>query len=80
MSERTIFCQYFQCEKPGLDRIPMPQELGHRIYENISKDAWDLWLIEQTKLMNEYRLDPLSIKDRTLLAEKCQAFLFDQSI
>ena len=39
-SGRTVFCQKFQKEMPGLDAPPWPGELGQRVYENISAEAW----------------------------------------
>ena len=43
----------------GLDRPPYPGALGQRIYENVSKPAWQRWLKHQTMLINEYRLTPI---------------------
>ena len=53
---RTIYCQYLQREADGLERVPYPGELGKRIYENVSAEAWRAWVGHQTMLINEYRL------------------------
>jgi Fe-S cluster biosynthesis and repair protein YggX len=73
---RTIFCTYLQREAEGLDRVPYPGELGKRIYEQISKQAWQQWLNHQTMLMNEYRLSPIEPKARKFLVEEMEKFLF----
>ena len=73
---RTIFCTYLQREAEGLDRIPYPGELGQRIYDSISKEAWQQWLRHQTMLMNEYRLTPIDPKARKFLVEEMEKFLF----
>jgi len=73
---RTIFCSYLKREADGLDRIPYPGEIGKRIFENISKEAWQQWLRHQTMLMNEYRLSPIEPKARQFLVEEMEKFLF----
>ncbi len=73
---RTIFCTYLQREAEGLERVPYPGELGQRIYANISREAWQLWLRHQTMLMNEYRLTPIDPKARQFLVEEMEKFLF----
>ncbi len=73
---RTIFCSYLQREAEALDRVPYPGELGQRIYENISKEAWQQWVRHQTMLLNEYRLSPIDPKARKFLVEEMEKFLF----
>jgi Fe-S cluster biosynthesis and repair protein YggX len=73
---RTVFCHYLQREAEGLDRVPYPGELGKRIYEQISKPAWQDWLRHQTMLINEYRLSALEPKARKFLVEEMEKFLF----
>ena len=73
---RTIYCSYLQREADGLDRVPYPGELGQRIYENISKEAWQQWVRHQTMLLNEYRLSPIDPKARKFLVEEMEKFLF----
>jgi len=55
---RMVHCVKFGKEMPGLDRIPWKGELGKRVYENVSKEAWKLWLEYSKMVMNEYRLNP----------------------
>ena len=66
------YARYLQREAEGLDRIPYPGELGQRIYENISAEAWRAWVGHQTMLINEYRLSPIEPKARKFLAEEDQ--------
>lgn len=63
-------------EAAGLDYAPWPGELGRRIYEQVSREAWEQWLAHQTLLINEYRLSPLDPKAKAFLAEQMERFLF----
>jgi Fe-S cluster biosynthesis and repair protein YggX len=60
----------------GLDFAPYPGELGKRIYENVSKEAWQRWLAHQTMLINEKRLSPIDPEHRKYLEQQAEAFLF----
>ncbi len=73
---RTVHCQYLNRESEGLPRQPLPGELGKRIYDNISKEAWQQWLAHQTMLINEKRLSPIDPEHRKYLEEQAEAFLF----
>ena len=73
---RTVFCTFLQREAEGLDRPPYPGALGQRIFENISRDAWQQWVRHQTMLLNEYRLTPIEPKARKFLVEEMEKFLF----
>ncbi len=53
-----------------------PGELGKRIYQEISKEAWKEWLNHQTMLINEYRLTPMDPKARKFLEKEMENFLF----
>jgi len=65
-------------EAEGLDFAPYPGDLGKRIYENISQEAWQAWLGHQTMLINEYRLTPVDPKNRKFLEEEMEKFLFGE--
>ena len=75
---RTVHCVLLKAEADGLDRPPYPGELGKRIYENVSKQAWQQWLGHQTMLINEYRLTPIEPKSRKFLEEEMQKFFFGE--
>ena len=72
----TVTCVLLGGERPGLDRAPYPGELGQRIFENVSKEAWQQWLGHQTMLINEYRLTPFQPKDRAYLEKEMEKFFF----
>ena len=73
---RMVQCTKTGKEAEGLDFAPYPGDLGKRIYENISKEAWEAWLGHQTMLINEYRLTPVDPKNRKFLEEEMEKFLF----
>ncbi|MEJ2479652.1 MAG: oxidative damage protection protein [Acidihalobacter sp.] len=73
---RMVQCAYLGKEAEGLDRPPYPGELGKRIWQQISKEAWQSWLRHQTMLINEYRLSPIDPKARQFLEEEMEKFLF----
>jgi len=71
-----VKCVLLGREAVGLDWVPYPGELGKRIYDNVSKEAWQRWLAHQTMLINEYRLTPIEPKARKFLEEEMEKFLF----
>jgi len=73
---RQVQCVVLKREAEGLDRVPYPGELGRRIYENVSKEAWATWLKHQTMLINEYRLTPIEPKARKFLEAEMEKFFF----
>lgn len=75
---RTVHCVVLQTEAEGLDRPPYPGELGRRVFENVSKLAWQRWLTHQTMLINEYRLSPMEPKAREFLEKEMEKFLFGE--
>jgi Fe-S cluster biosynthesis and repair protein YggX len=77
-SGRTVFCVKFQKEMPGLDRTPWPGELGQRIYENVSLEAWKLWEDRMKMILNEYRLLPFQKEAQELVAKHMEEFFFGE--
>ena len=73
---RMVMCVKLGMEGEGLDRLPYPGELGKRIFENVSKAAWQQWLRQQTMLINEYRLTPFEPKARQFLEQQMEQFFF----
>ncbi|HJP42621.1 MAG: oxidative damage protection protein [Candidatus Neomarinimicrobiota bacterium] len=73
---RQVFCEHFQKELEGLDRPPYPGELGEKIYQSVSKQAWNTWIEHQTMLINENQLSMLDSKARKYLQEEMTKFLF----
>ena len=75
---RMVQCVVLRREAEGLMRVPYPGELGQRIYDNVSKEAWGQWLQHQTMLINEYRLSPIEPKARQFLVAEMEKFLFGE--
>lgn len=73
---RTVNCVKLGRQAEGLERPPYPGELGQRIYQSVSKEAWNQWLQHQTMLINEYRLTPMDPKSRKFLEEQMEQFFF----
>ena len=73
---REVNCVKLKKTAEGLERVPYPGELGAKIFDNVSKEAWDLWLKHQTMLINEYRLTPIEPKARKFLEEEMEKFFF----
>lgn len=75
---RTVHCQKLDIEAEGLAFQTWPGELGKRIFENISQQAWDMWINHQTMLINEYRLNPMDPKAKEMIVEEMEKFLFGE--
>ena len=75
---RTVFCQKIRQTLPGLDTPPWPGELGQRIFENISVDAWKMWEERMKMILNEYRLMPWQKEAQQLIAKHMEDFFFGE--
>lgn len=75
---RTVHCQKLDQELPGLAFQTWPGELGKRVFENISQQAWDMWVNHQTMLINEYRLNPMDPKAKEMITTEMEKFLFGE--
>jgi Fe-S cluster biosynthesis and repair protein YggX len=73
---RLVNCIKLGHEAEGMDFQPYPGELGKRIFDNVSKEAWGRWIKHQTMLVNENRLNLADIKARKYLAEQLEAYFF----
>ncbi len=73
---RTIHCIKLGKDAEGLERPPYPGELGKRIYDSVSKEAWAGWLRHQTTLVNENRLNLADAQARKYLAKQMEAHFF----
>lgn len=74
---RTIFCTFLQRDAEGQDFQLYPGDVGKRIYNEISKEAWGEWMKKQTMLINENKLNMMNVDDRKLLEEEMIKFLFE---
>ena len=75
---RTVQCVYLKKEAEGLSFAPYPGELGKRIYDNVSKEAFELWKRHQTMLVNENRLNLADARARQYLARQMERFFFGE--
>jgi len=78
-SGRKVFCVKFQREMPGLDEVPFDgHPLGQRIYENVSKEAWKMWLEQMKMIMNEYRLNLGTTEAQEFLLKQMEEYFFGE--
>ncbi|MBI4289943.1 MAG: oxidative damage protection protein [Betaproteobacteria bacterium] len=75
---RMIRCVKLGREAEGLDMPPYPGELGKRIFDNVSKEAWQGWIRHQTMLINENRLNLADARARKYLAEQLEKHFFGE--
>jgi Fe-S cluster biosynthesis and repair protein YggX len=73
---RMVNCIKLGKEAEGLDFPPYPGELGKRIWESVSKEAWQMWQLQQTRLINENRLSLADARSRKYLLEQTEKFFF----
>jgi Fe-S cluster biosynthesis and repair protein YggX len=76
---RMVNCVKLKREAEGLDYPPYPGDLGVRIWQSVSKEAWAKWMETQTRLVNENRLNLADSRARKYLAEQMQQFLFEDA-
>ena len=75
---RMVQCVKLGKQAEGLKVPPYPGELGKRIFDHVSAEAWQLWLRQQTMIINEYRLSPLDPRTRKLLQTEMEKFFFGE--
>lgn len=75
---RTVHCVKLNTDAEGLDYPPYPGALGKRIFEQVSKQAWQQWLAHQTMLINENRISPMDPEARKYLESEMEKFLFGE--
>lgn len=75
---RTVMCAKLGRELPGMAYKPFDNELGQRIYDTISLDAWRMWLEHSKMIVNEFRLDLTSARAQQVLLEEAERFFFGQ--
>jgi len=73
---RLVMCSKFKKELPGLQKAPFGGDLGKKIFDTVSQEAWDMWNKDvQIKVLNEYRLNMADPKDYQVLVEQMLRFL-----
>lgn len=78
MAQRMVKCVKLKQELPGLDEPPFDNDLGKRIYENVSQDAWKMWVEQLKMIMNEYRLNLADRDTQKLVKEQMEQFFFGE--
>jgi len=74
-----VFCVKFQKELPGLEQVPFEgHPIGKRIYENVSQQAWALWLDHMRIVMNEYRLNLGDPRAQEFLLHLMEQYFFGE--
>jgi Fe-S cluster biosynthesis and repair protein YggX len=73
---RTVHCKKLGRELPGLTFKPFPNELGQRIFDSISQEAWKMWLEHFKMIMNEYRLAAGDPRANQILFQQAEQFFF----
>ncbi|HUM07105.1 MAG TPA: oxidative damage protection protein [Terriglobales bacterium] len=76
MSEHKVFCVKLKQELPGLDEPPFDSELGQKIYNQVSQQAWSQWMEFCKMLLNEYRLNPARKQDQEVIVKQMEQFFF----
>ncbi len=75
---RMVKCVKLGREAEGMVWKPFADELGQRLFDQVSAEAWKMWLEHSKMLINEYRLDLMSPKAKTMLREQCEAYFFGE--
>lgn len=75
---RTVHCVKLGREAEGLEKAPLKGEVGQRIFDNVSKEAWRMWLEHSKMLINEYRLDVTSEHGQRIWYAEMEKFFFGE--
>jgi Fe-S cluster biosynthesis and repair protein YggX len=78
MPEHRVFCAKLQKDLPGLDEPPFDSELGQKVYQNVSQQAWNMWMDFCKMLLNEYRLNPARREDQEAIMRQMEQFFFGE--
>ena len=78
MAERMVQCVKLNKELPGLAETPFDGELGQRIYDNVSQQAWMMWSEHLKMIINEYRLNPGTMEAQELIIKQMEQFFFGE--
>ena len=77
---KMVNCVILKKEAEGLDYAPLPGDLGQRLLESVSKEAWAQWTAQQTMIINEYRLNLADPKAQEMLTDALQNFFYGQGL
>jgi Fe-S cluster biosynthesis and repair protein YggX len=71
---RMVKCRKLGKELPGLSRQPYKNELGKRLFEEVSQEAWNMWLKDSVKFINTYRVDLTSAEGQKFMFDQCEVY------
>jgi Fe-S cluster biosynthesis and repair protein YggX len=71
---RIVHCRLLKKDLPGLDRPPYKNELGKKLYDEVSKEAWAQWLKDSVKYINTYRVDLASDEGQKFMLKQCAIY------
>lgn len=74
---RTVHCAKLKKDLPGLESVPFTGELGQRIYDTVSAEAYDMWKPHLTTIINHYGLNPADPETRKMLRKEMESFFFE---
>ncbi len=75
---RIVHCVKLGKDLPGLDAPPWPGDLGQRVFDNVSAQAWKMWEERMKMILNEYRLMPFQKEAQDLMARQMEEFFFGE--
>ena len=78
-AQHMVYCVKLQRELPGLDEPPFDTELGQRIYNQVSAEAWRVWGEHCKMILNEYRLNPANRQDQEVIVKHMEEYFFGQN-
>jgi Fe-S cluster biosynthesis and repair protein YggX len=73
-----VHCVKLKKDMPGLDEPPFDNELGQKVYNNVSQEAWRMWMEHCKMLLNEYRLNPARREDQEVIVKQLEMFFFGE--
>ncbi len=74
MGDRIVHCRLLKKDLPGLDRPPYRNELGKKLYEQVSKEAWQKWLTDSVRFINTYRVDLVTPEGQKFMLKQCAVY------
>lgn len=74
MAERIVHCRMLKKDLPGLERPPYKNELGQKIFNDVSKEAWQKWLADSVRYINTYRVDLASPEGQKFMLKQCAIY------
>jgi len=78
MAEHQVLCVKLKKNLPGLEEPPFDNDLGQKIYHNVSQEAWNSWVEFCKMLLNEYRLNPARREDQEVIVKQMEQYFFGE--